>query len=261
MLQRARLLTWPLVAFLVLTGRAWGAAQVTVTSLSPTSPSILLVGTPVEVSFDYISVHQNSRIVAIPYSAGVPSPEDSIHSDVFPGTGSGSGTCTFTILGGIVNVDELHLEMWSNTEPDSLLFSSVLPVTYAFNAKGAVFDIGFDPGPGAVMKFGDKVQVAFSYSTNDAPGVRIFFQPYAGYTAAPSSAFGPSAILPAGSGASQAYFTLTSEAAIVDHVRVQMWRSNMSVLLAEAYLPVLYLFGNPTAQQPVTWGHLKTKRW
>jgi hypothetical protein len=259
--QHARRSTWTLFAFLVVAGPAWGATQVTVTSLNPTSPSILLVGTQVLVSFDYNTSQQSSRIVAIPYSAGMPSPQDSIHSDVFPGTGLGNGTCTFTILGGIVNVDELHLEMWTNTEPDSLLFSSVLPVTYAFNAKGAVADISFDPGPGAMMEFGDRVQVAFSYGTDEAAGVRVFFQPYSGYTAAPSSAFGPSVILPAGSGSRQAYFTLTSEPAIVDHVRVQMWRSNMSVLLAEAYLPILYLFGSPTAQQPVTWGSLKAKHW
>ena len=35
------------------------------------------------------------------------------------------------------------------------------------------------------MGFGDRVQVAFSYSANEAAGVRIFFQPYSGYTAAP----------------------------------------------------------------------------
>ena len=262
MLERVRLSVLILAGLFVLTERASAAAQVTVTSLSPSSPSVLLVGTPVQVSFDYVAQQQNTRIVAIPYTQGFPTPEDSIHTDTLNGSGSGSGTCTFTILDGIVNVDELHLEMRSGTEPDSLLFSTIVPASYAFNAKGSVYDLSFDPpSVGAMMEFTDNVHITFSYKTSEAQGVRIFFQPYAGYAAAPSSAYGPSVILPGGSGSGQSYFTLTSEPAIVDRVRVQMWRANLSVLLVEAYLPVSYVFGVPTAPEPVTWGKLKLKRW
>ena len=261
MLERGTLSALVLLGLFVVTERASAAAQVTVTSLGPTSPSVLRVGTPVEVTFDYVALEQNPRIVAIPYTQGVPTPEDSTHTDTLSGS-SGSGTCTFTILGGIVNVDALHLEMRSDTEPDSLLFSTILPVSYAFNAKGSVYDLSFDPpSVGAMMEFGDYVHVAFSYETSEAQGVRIFFQPYAGYAAAPSSAYGPSVTLPAGSGVGQSYFTLTSEPAIVDRVRVQMWRANLSVLLVEAYLPVSYVFGVPTTNEPLSWGRLKAKRW
>ena len=261
MLERGCLSAWVLLGLFVVTESASGAAQVTVTSLSPTSPSVLLVGTPVQVSFDYVALEPNTRIVAIPYTQGFPTPDDSTHTDTLPGS-SGSGTCTFTILGGIVGVDALHLEMRSDTEPDSLLFSTILPVSYAWNAKGSVFNLSFDPpSVGAIMEFADNVHVAFNYETSEAQGVRIFFQPYSGYTAAPSSAYGPAVTLPVGRGAGQSYFTLTSEPAIVDRVRVQMWRANMSVLLVEAYLPVSYVFGVPTAYEPVTWGKLKTKRW
>src|SRR5262249_55640954 len=126
--------------------------------------------------------------------------------------------------------------------------------------KGAVYNLGFDPASvGAMMDFGDTVHVAFSYQATEA--VRIFFQPYAGYAAAPSSSYGPAVTLPGGVGTGQSYFTLKSEPAIVDRMRVQMWRSNMSVLLVDAYLPVSYVFGVPTAHHPATWGQLKTKRW
>ncbi len=261
MRERGCLLALVFLGLFVPTEKASADAQVTVTSLNPTSPSVLLAGTPVQVSFDYV-VEQNSRIVAIPYTQGFPTPEDSIHTDTLPGNGSGSGTCTFTILGGIANVDALHLEIRSATEPESLLFSTIVPVSYAFNVKGSVYGLSFDPASaGLMMEFGEKVQIAFNYQTSEAAGVRIFFQPYTGYTAAPSSAYGPAVTLPVGTGSGQAYFTLTSEPAIVDHVRVQMWRANMSVLLVEAYLRVSYVFGVPTAYEPVSWGRLKTKRW
>jgi len=256
MLQRVHLTA---LTLLLVAETATAAPQVTVTAISPNSPAVLLVGTSVQVSFDYTALEQNPRVVAIPYSNGSPSPDDSVHTDVLP-SASGAGTCQFTILTGIVNVDALRMEMWSSNQPDALLFATVIPVAYAFNAKGAVYNLGLDPpSVGAMLDFGDTVHVAFSYQATEA--VRIFFQPYAGYSAAPSSSYGPSVTLPGGDGLGLSYFTLRSEPAIVDRMRVQMWRSNMSILLVDAYLPISYVFGVPTLQQPVTWGKLKTKRW
>src|SRR5262245_44714190 len=97
-----------------------------------------------------------------------------------------------------------------------------------------------------ILAFNQHVDLTFDYSTTDAGGVLIFARPFTNGALTPNYAAHPSPLYPtSATGTGTGWFTISSGAAVVDHIRIQMWNANQTTLLFETFIPVYYLFGDP----------------
>ena len=215
---------------------------VTNISLGPTSPNVLRFSDNVNLSFSYSTRQANGVLIwARPFTNGALTPNYAAHgSPIYTGAGQGSGF--FTITSGAVVVDQIRIQMWDANQT-TLLFEAFLPVYYRFaNSTNIVNGFTFRPANPNVFKYNDNLDVAFSYTTNEATGVRIFIRPFSGASLSPSYAAHPSGVYSTGSGTGSGYFTLTAGPIVVDKVRVQMWNAAQTTLLFEAFLPVNFIW-------------------
>ena len=122
---------------------------------------------------------------------------------------------------------------------------------------------GLNPSSPAGLRFGQNVNIAFNYSTNEAGGVRIFARPFANGARASNYAASGSPIYPVGAGSGSGSFTIQSGQVTVDQIRFQMWNADQSTLLHESFVPVNYRFTdhaisainlNPSSPAQLTFG-------
>src|SRR4029079_138585 len=85
----------------------------------------------------------------------------------------------------------------------------------------------------------------FNY-TSRQDGVRIFVRPFTNGALTPNYAAHGSQAYPAGARTGSGFFTITSGQVVVDQLRIQMWDTNQTTLLFEAFLPVYYRFRSAT---------------
>ena len=96
-----------------------------------------------------------------------------------------------------------------------------------------------------ILLAGQSLAVDFQYNTVEPGGVRIDIRPYTDGALTPNASPVSSPLYPpASDGKGSTSFTITSGAAVVDELRVQMWNSGRTVLLFEASLPVFYYFSD-----------------
>ena len=215
--------------------------------LTPDSPNILRTNQNVSLSFQYITNEPAGvRIFARPFTDGAPTPNYAAHgSGIYP-MGSGQGDGWFTISSGTVVVDQIRIQML-NADQSVLLFETYLPVYYLFtDAAHVVTNVSLSPDTPDVLSFDQNVNLAFNYLTRQQGGVRIWARPFTNGNLTPNYAAHGSPIYDTGSGEGSGFFTISHGTVVVDQIRIQMWDSEQTVLLFEAFLPVYYRFMNPT---------------
>jgi hypothetical protein len=125
----------------------------------------------------------------------------------------------------------------------TLLVPAWLPAaTQAASANHLTTQITLTPRTPDVLRLNENVNLSFSYTTNQAGGVRIYARPYTRGALTPNYAAHGSPLYPTGTGAASGFFTITSGSVTVDRIRLQMWDANQTTLLFEAFLPVHYRF-------------------
>lgn len=121
------------------------------------------------------------------------------------------------------------------------------PLSPAAPGDHLVTGVTLGPDTPNILAFNDHVDVTFGYSTTDTGGVRIFVRPYTSGAPTPNYAAHGSPLYPtSATGAGSGYFTITSGSVVVDQIRFTMYNADQSALLFEAFIPVHYLFGDPT---------------
>lgn len=221
---------------------------VTQIGLAPRTPNILLFNQNITVSFSYNTTEAAGvRIFVRPFSGAALSPNyAACGSPLYP-VGTGTGACSFTITSGATTVTRLRFQMWDDAQT-TLLFQTFVPVSYQFKGgANLVRSITLAPATPNILPFSRNVTVRFSYSTNQAGGVRIFARPFTGAALTPNYAACPSPLYPVGSGTGSCTFTITSGTSTVTRIRLQMWNATQTVKLFEAFVPVSDQFkGNAT---------------
>ena len=92
---------------------------------------------------------------------------------------------------------------------------------------------------------GQRVNIAFKYTTNEAGGMRIFARPFTAGALTPGYSANPSPVYPVGSGMARGFFTILTAPATVDHVRIRMEDADQTRVLFETKIPVSYQFLQP----------------
>jgi hypothetical protein len=108
-----------------------------------------------------------------------------------------------------------------------------------------VTNISLGPDTPNILRFGQDVNITFSYSTTDPGGVYIFARPFTNGAATPNYSAHPSPLYPtSATGSGSGFFTITAGQVVVDQIRFQMYNADQSVLLFETFIPVHYLFAD-----------------
>ena len=137
---------------------------------------------------------------------------------------------------------------WKAFVITAMMLLSLATLSYGPGAAAAghsVTNITLNPPTPNILVHNQSVTVSFSYATTQAGGVRIFARPLVGGSPAPNYSASGAPLSPTGSGTGTQNFTIKSGNVTVDHIRIQMWNANQTVLLFEAFLPVNYEFRAP----------------
>lgn len=141
-----------------------------------------------------------------------------------------------------------RLTHWKTLGAAAMILLALASLSYVPGVAAAghsVTKVTFNPPTPNILLHNQRVTLSFSYATTQPGGVRIFARPFVGNSPAPNYAASPSGISPTGSGTGSQFFTITTGNVTVDRVRIQMWNSNQTQLLFEAFLPVHYEFRAP----------------
>jgi len=204
--------------------------------ISHDSPSSLLFGQNVDITFDYATSEPGGvRIFARPMTNGATTPGYGAHGSPLYPVGSGSGSGYFTISAGVTHVDNVRMQMY-NSDQSQLLLEYLIPIDIHYAAH-AIKNIVVSPTPPHGMLFNENVIVSFDYSTPEPGGVRIFARPFSGGGLTPNYGASGSPLYPAGNGSGTGDFTIMSGNATVDQIRFQMYNNDQSQLLLEYFVP------------------------
>lgn len=126
-----------IILFLILTaGSMPGRAQsVSITGITPESPSRLSLNEDVTINFTYtINEPGGVRIYIRPITSGQLTPNYSASGSPVYANGRGRGTVRFTITEGTATVDQLRVQVRSERQRQ-LLFQFLVPVKYTFSSS------------------------------------------------------------------------------------------------------------------------------
>lgn len=223
---------------------ASGDHLVTNLSLGPDTPNILRTNQNVTINFSYSTTQVGGvRIFVLPYSNGSPTPNFAVSgSPLYPQSATGTGSGTITITSGTVVVDQIKVWMTDDNQT-IVLFEAFIPVYYLFtDAISVVSNITLRPDTPNVLGFDQNVNLAFDYVTRQQGGVLIFARPFTNGALTPDYAASGSPLYPIGGGSGTGFFTILTQQAVVDQIRIQMWDAGQTTLLFEAFLPVYFRF-------------------
>jgi len=214
------------------------AHLVTHINLTPDTPDVLALGQEVSATFRY-SARTPVRIFIRPFTNGALTPGYAAHGSPEYGAGGGTGSGDFTIASGQAVVDQIRIQMVSAADSSTVLFEAFLPVYYRFSGgSNLVTNIELSPDTPNVFKYGQDVNITFSYRQNHPGGVRIFARPFSGTAISPGYGAHGSPVYTAASGIGAGSFTLNTGPLVVDKIRIQMEAAEDGRLLFEAFLPV-----------------------
>ncbi|HVP20619.1 MAG TPA: hypothetical protein VMS73_02040 [Anaerolineaceae bacterium] len=119
---------------------------VTRVTFRPDTPNVFKYGQNVNLTFNYSTNQPNGVLIfARPFSGANLSPNYAASgSPIYP-PGSGSGTGSFSLTAGPLNVDKVRIQMW-DTSQKTLLFEAFLPVHLLWAGSGP------PPGPDMSVK-------------------------------------------------------------------------------------------------------------
>jgi hypothetical protein len=133
-----------------------------------------------------------------------------------------------------------------------VLMVTILILAPVWAHSHGITNIVFDPPSPAEMDFNVHVGISFDYETDEASGVRIWCD------GGPNVTVSPSPIFPVGSGPGTTWFMVEAGETQVTSVRMYMMDAAMTQDLFETMIEVDYHFVEHTAQEPSTWGLVKT---
>jgi hypothetical protein len=219
---------------------ALAANTITKIGFSPSSPTALLNGNDINITFNYTTdVKPGVLIFARPYTRRNPSPgygASGGHAADFP---SGSGTQSFTILSGRVIVDQVHFTMVSNDQSITYL-DFFVNVNFSFGTS--INNIQLNPPSPAALPFGSDVTFTFDYAIAEAGLHYIFARPMTNGNLTPNyGAHGSPDYVGPVSGSDSGYFSIYLENAIVDQIRFQIMDSSFTVIY-EKFVNVRYRY-------------------
>ena len=106
--------------------------EITNIILTPNSPASLLIGTTVNITFNYYTSEPDGvRIFVRPFTEGSLTPNYGAHGSPTYPTGNGSGDGFFTINDVPITVDQLRFQMLNNDQSE-LLLEFKINVSYYF---------------------------------------------------------------------------------------------------------------------------------
>lgn len=220
-----------------------GANLVSALILTPYAPNVILLGKGVSVKFNYKTNQAGGvRILAVPFTGTTATPNYvTCGSTVYP-TGSGTGTCRFTISSGATGVNSLHIQMWNATKT-KMLIQQAIPVSYRFvNAPSMIMNLTLTPVTANFQRLSANIAIHFNYQTDQAAGIVVEAVPFSGTTATANATTTASAVLPTGSGKGLCTFMINSGTVVVNRVRIQVFDSTKSTVLFTTFVPVNYQF-------------------
>ncbi len=132
---------------------------------------------------------------------------------------------------GFLNVSILALIVWAAG-------FGLTPYAMAHS----IGNIVMTPGTPAELLDNERINIEFTYVTEDQGGVRIFVFPYTKGRLTPNAAVSPSPLYPVGKGNGTGFFTIMSSDVVVDQVKFQMTNKDQSKVLLEFFIEVEYLF-------------------
>lgn len=206
------------------------------------TPNLIPLTEHVNYTFSYVSNQKlGVRIFGLPFTNGNPTPSYGVNGSPNYPAGTGSGSGFFTIMTAQQAVDQYRFNVTSDDQ-SVLLFEAFLPVFFRFRtAVNNITHIRINPDTPNVFKYGQDVTVNFSYTVAIKGGAYIWARPFTGGQLSPGYAACGSPVY-SGSGTASCAFSLTSGPTMVDKIRIQMWNTDQTSLLYEAFLPVNLLW-------------------
>ena len=182
---------------------------------TPTTPGSIKFNSHMNITFDYTTAQAGGvRIYCEPYLGGSYAPNGAYQPSPLYATGSGTGASYVTVLSGATPVDAILFSMWKGDNSAEIL-RFIVPVDYYFSGT-SIQTITYSPlGPNGLL-FGEKLNASFSYSTDEATGVRIFVRPYTHGALTPNYGAHASPTYPTGNGSGTGWFTISSQEVTVD---------------------------------------------
>jgi hypothetical protein len=237
--------------------------------LTPASPSSMRVNDRVGIAFSYATSEPGGvRVYCVPLTGGAPTPNGALQPSPLYPTGTGSGTSWVVVMSGAAKVDAIRFEMWKG-DNSARLVNFTVPVNYSYS-RTSIQNIVCTPSSPNGLLFNQNVDVQFTYSTDEAAGVRIYVRPYTHGAYTPNYAAHGSVVSPAGTGNGSGWFTITSQENTVDSLAFRVFDAADTNLLLQYLVPVNFHFGShkvtdisfePTSPAFFTTGHYDSIRF
>lgn len=208
-----------------------------------TNPASYKFGDKINFSFNYVTdITAGIRIYIKGMTGGLVTQDQSFAaSPLYLSNGIGS---TYFKVNGSANtvVDEVCILVYDATGYNVLQYFFL---KYTFYISNNAVKVSFPTTTGSYM-LNERFKFTFDYDMNDANS-KVYFRPFTDGALSPSYA-GHGSGLYSGTGSDSAYFTITSGNDItVDSVRVQILKSDNSLLL-EFFIPVYMKFSTAAIQ-------------
>jgi hypothetical protein len=196
-----------------------------------------------QINFNYSTTESSGiRVFARPWTNGDLTPGYAASgSGVYMGSGSGSGT--FTISSGNQRVDHVRFRV-TNADQTQTLLEMWSPVEYTFG-NFLIENIVLCPAWPARLEHGERVNIHYDIYNDEGQNARIFVRPFSNGAPTPGYAVSGSPVYASGSGVGDDYFRITSGDVVVDQLLFSVTTEDQSTQLAEYFIPVHYIYGNP----------------
>jgi hypothetical protein len=121
-----------LITLASMSKKAQTENSVTMITLDPQTPNILLNDQYVNISFSYTTTQAGGvRIYARPFSDGSRTADYMASDAPLSPVGKGTGKQSFTIRSGNITVDQVRFQMF-NADQTQIIFEAFVPVHYEF---------------------------------------------------------------------------------------------------------------------------------
>lgn len=204
------------------------------------------------VNYAYSTTESSGvRIFARPWTNGALTPSYTASgSGIYTGSGTSSGS--FTITSTNQRVDHIRFRVTNDDQSETLL-EILQPVEYCFG-NYLISNMVHCPASPVRLEHGALVKTHFEYFNDENQDTRIFVRPFTNGALTPGYSASGSGLYASGSGSSICNFTINSGDVVVDQLRFRVTNADQSVELAEYFVPVQYVFGNPittAAEEPL----------
>jgi hypothetical protein len=157
-------------------------------------------------------------------------------------TGSGGGSCNFTINSGNQRVDHIRFQVTNPDQSQDLLV--LFQPTDLFFGNLLIENLVTCPPSPARLLHGERVNGFFDYTNNQGENGRFFFRPATEGSLSPGYGASGSPSYPPNSGSGNAFFTINGGNVIVDQIHFVASNSSQSVDWGIFRYDVQYQYGD-----------------